>query len=163
MSNSLSKKIYEIRELFDDLCDKIEDESENFSEDVQELWGESKQHLKKLKGRLEDAVQDLKSSSQEASLQAHLATMDAHDQWQDMKGNLSAFASQVKNKTQPPIDQALLKAHLAKMEARDFINGPGKEIAKDFEKSVEKAEEVSLKAAADIKEYCEGVIAGLPK
>lgn len=163
MSKSLSDHIAEIHQQFDDIIDKIEDGAEDFADEVKDLWGASKVQLKAVKARLAEASQHAQASGEEAQLQAHLAAMDAHDHWQSLKHNVNSLIAYVQHKTQPSIDHAALQAHLAKMEARDFMAENGHDLAQDFKNSIEKSQQLSQKAAAEIKESCDGIITGLPK
>ena len=163
MSDSLKEQLEEVQEKIASICDRIEDQAEDFAEDAQELWGKSRQELNKLSQRLADAAHQVQASSEEARLQGHLAAMDAGDHWQEMKHSVSSFLAHAAHKARPPLEHAALQAHLAKMEARDFMADAGKDLAEEFKGMVEQAEQRSKQAALDIKESCDGLIAGLPK
>ncbi|MFA7553107.1 MAG: hypothetical protein WCY88_02565 [Spongiibacteraceae bacterium] len=147
----------------DDVLDEIEDKAEDFSEETQLLWQRSKKHLKGMRHNLKDASKKLETATDEGVLQAHLAAMDAHDQWLLLKNNVAMFFQYAENKSQPVIDHAKLQSHLASMDARDFMADSGKDLADKFADSREKVAKSSLKAATEIKNYFDGLIAGLPK
>jgi ElaB/YqjD/DUF883 family membrane-anchored ribosome-binding protein len=163
MSKSFQDYVGEIHQCFDDISDVIEKGAEDLAGGGQELWLESKKHLSTVKNRLGEASEHLHSSSNEVQLQAHLAAMDAHDHWQNLKHTITSLLAQVQHTAQPTVDEVALQAHLAKMDARDFMAEKGHSLAEDFKRSIEKAQQLSCNAAADIKESCGGIIAGLPK
>jgi ABC-type transporter Mla subunit MlaD len=163
MSKSFGEYVEDIHEQFDKISDAIEERSEDFTEGTREIWQVSKLQLTKLKKRLDEAAQNFHSSSDEARVQAHLAAMDAQDHWQSLKMSIESLAAQAQRKAQPGIDHVALQAHLAKMNARDFMAEKGHDLAKEFKQSMERSQQLSSKAAADIKASCDGIIAGLPK
>lgn len=163
MLDQLKSHLEKSGEFLDRIVDQVEDEAEDFADDSRELWKLSKQHVRQLKARLSEASTQLDTASDEARLQAHLAAMDAHEQWQTLQHNVHAFMRYANDKSRPVLDHAVLQSHLAHMDARDFMKESGQAIKEDFHLSKEKVEQASMKAAADIREHCEGLIAGLPK
>lgn len=163
MLERIKEYIVEAGEKIEELSERIESKAEDFADDGSELWRDFKPQLSQLNSRLHEAAQRLQSGGEEAHLQAHLAAMDAADQWQALAGQLSAFAHHAGDQSRPLVDRAALQAHLAKMDARDFIAEQGEDISAKFQHSRDQLEQSSLKAAANIKESCEGLIAGLPK
>ena len=145
------------------LADKIEASAHGFAEETHSHWQQSKAKLVTVNEQLDDAILKLQSSTDEAKLQGHLAVMNAHDQWQYLQHNLTTFSRQVEAKAQPVIDHAALQSELAKMDARDFMAQHSKQIVDQYAISKTTVEQATLKAAGDIKQCCDGLIAGLPK
>ncbi len=90
--------------------------------------------------------------------EAHLGAMEALDRIQTARDTVEAFTHEVAAKTQGELDTVKLRAHLAEMEAEDFWENKGKEIADDFNRSSEKAKELSYEAALEVKDYFEKLV-----
>lgn len=147
----------------DELEEYIEDQAEDFSEEITELWGKAKQQMSNMSDQLKKASSALETKTDEAELAVHLATMDAHDQWEQLNKTLSGIAQQTKNQGKAQLNLASLQAHLAAMEGRDFMQAKGEEISHDYHSARAKLEQATLKAATDMKTAFDGFIAGLPK
>lgn len=163
MSDPFKSNLEKANQFLERIVDQVEDQAEDFAEDSRDLWHRSKLQVQQLKKRLSQAVEHLDEASDEAKLQAHLAAMDAHDHWSELQHNVHVFVQHAEDQSRPVIDHALLQAHLAKMDARDFMAESADTLADDYRQSKQKVEKASLKAAAEIRERCEGLIAGLPK
>ena len=153
MLEKFKSELEETRVFLEDVVEKIEDQAEDITDDSQALWQKTKAKINEVKVKLAGASKKLHENTDEARLQAHLAVMEAHDQWSVLQHNVTAFNHQLENKTKPIIDHAQIQAHLAKLEATDFMAGPGQELVKQFAVSKEKVEKASLKAIQSIKEY----------
>lgn len=132
------------------LISEIEDEVESLTEDSVELWDETKPRLQAMKESMVAAEHSLKVKTEEARLQAHLAIMDAHDQWSYLSKPVTELAQHAQQKGKTGLQHAELKAALAKMEARDFLSGEGGQISQDFKHARETLEENSLKAVEEL-------------
>ena len=163
MLDQLKSHLEKSNEFLDRIIDKVEDEAEDFADDSLELWQRSKKQVKQLKQRLLQAAEHIDTATDEAVLQAHLAAMDAHDHWDNLQHNIDAFVRHADDKSRPVLDHAVLQAHLAKMDGRDFMSEGASSLKDDYLVSKQKVEKASLKAAAEIRARCEGIIAGLPK
>lgn len=163
MSNQFKSHLEKANELLEKIVDSVEDEAEDFADESRELWSSSKQQVQKLKQRLSQAAAYIDEASDDAVLQAHLAAMDAQDHWHGLQHTVRTFVQHAEDKSRPALDHTVLQAHLAQMEARDFMADGAQAIKEDYQVSKQKVEQASLKAAAEIREHCEGFIAGLPK
>ena len=142
------------------LIDKIEDEVESLADDSVELWHEAKPRLHAMKESMVAAEHSLHAKTDEARLQAHLAIMDAHDQWSCLSEPVTELAQHARQKGQTGLHHAELQAHLAKMEARDFLNEKGGQISHEFKHAKESLEITSLKAVEELGKSLEN--AGSP-
>lgn len=142
------------------LIDKIEDEVESLADDSVELWQEARPRLQSMKESIAAAEHSLQTKTDEARLQAHLAIMDAHDQWSYLSEPVTELAHHARQKGQTGLQHAGLQAHLAKMEARDFLNEKGGQISHEFKHAKESLEKTSLKAAEELGKSLEN--AGSP-
>ncbi len=146
-----------------DLDDYFEDRAEDFSEELAEFWEKTKTQLNVFGHQLKRAEMSLEEESDHIALQAHLATMDAHDQWRTLNSSLDSVVLNLKRDGQTQLDEAALHTHLAAMDSRDFLSDKGQNIHQQYDLARDKLEQTTLKAATEIKQAFDGLIAGLPK
>ena len=158
MEKEFKKHLEEAGEAIDKLEDRIEDFAEDFAGDTIQLWSDVKKNFSGVKEKLKTAVSDLDEKGDEARLQAHLGAMEALDRIQTARDTVEAFTHEAAAKTQGGLDTVKLRAHLAEMEAEDFWENKGKEVADDFNRSSEKAKELSYEAALEVKDYFEKLV-----
>jgi arsenate reductase-like glutaredoxin family protein len=157
MLDLLKTAVEKTQDHLENIVDKIEDEFEDLSEEASELWQDAKPRLRALNDSLASAASSLRTHTDEARLQAHLATMDAHDQWSYLQGTVTALAQQARDKGRSELQYAELQAHLAKMDARDFVNNQGQEISRDYRVARETVEQTSQKAAQNLERSLENI------
>lgn len=153
MEKKFQETLAETSELIDKLENKIEGFTEDFTEDASELWADVKQNLTQVSEKLKTAAKDLDDKTDEAELQAHLGTMEAHERFAGIKDTVDKFTQEVSAKTKTGLDTVELRAHLAKMEAKDFWQDNGDTITQEFNESSEKVKNLTLEAASEIKDY----------
>lgn len=163
MLEKLKVQLDQTLEKLDDLDDYFEDRAEDFSEDMTKLWKKTRAQLNEFGSQVQRGVTALDEESDHIALQAHLATMDAHDQWETLKSSLESTTQNLKRDGKTQLDEAALQAHLGAMDGRDFLNAKGKSIQNNYENARVDLEKSTLKAAADIKDAFDGLISGLPK
>lgn len=139
------------------LMDKIEDEAESLADESAELWREAKPKLQAMKASIATAEHSLQTKTEEARLQAHLAIMDAHDQWSHLSKPVTELANHARQKGKTGLQHAELQAHLAKMDARDFMNEKGGQINQEFKEARDSLEKSSIKAAEELGKNLEEV------
>jgi exonuclease VII small subunit len=163
MLDQLKAVVAKSRHHLDDIVDKIEDQSEDLSEDALELWQEAKPRLRALKESLVTAEQSLHTQTDEVRLQTHLAIMDAHDQWSYLSKTVTGLAHDTQKKGQIELQRAELQAHLAKMDARDFLNNKGAQVKRDFKQVRKTLEQASHKAAEELEGSLETIGKAWPR
>ncbi|MAZ88116.1 MAG: hypothetical protein CL693_10755 [Cellvibrionaceae bacterium] len=163
MLENLKKHLDETLDKLDDIDDYFEDRAEALGEDMKTAWKKTRVQLGHFGKQLKEASAALESEKDHIALQAHLATMDAHDQWTTLKGSVENTVNHLKRDGQTQLDEAALQAHLAAMDGRDFVNSKGKDIHQQYDHAREQLEQSTLKAASEIKETFDGLIGGLPK
>jgi exonuclease VII small subunit len=141
----------------DNIVDRIEEQSEDLSDDAVELWQEAKPRLRALKESLLTAEKSLHAQTDEARLQTHLAIMDAQDQWSYLSQTVTGLAQDAQKKGQVELQQAELKAHLAKMDGRDFLNTKGAQVQRDFKEVRKTVEQASQKAVEELEGNLEAI------
>ncbi len=123
---------------------KVEDVTENFSDEVSELWGDIKKSFAKISDELlED---DHKEKAQEKVL-------EAKEKLNLVKESVTEFASKIKEDSQADLDIAALRAHLAKMEAEDFLEESRKKVSREIQESTHSLEKLAMDAGEEIKEF----------
>jgi len=167
MDNEFKKKLEAAEEAIDRLEDKIEDKVEDIAEDLaadaQELWVDIKNSFSGVKGKLKSAATALDQIGDETKMQVHLGTMEAHEKMEGVKDILEDFTQKIANKAHTEIDTVKLRAHLAEMEAEDFMETKGAKIAHDVNESGEKVKDTTIKAAGELKDYFEKLLEDLSK
>ncbi|CAH0992533.1 hypothetical protein SIN8267_02666 [Sinobacterium norvegicum] len=138
-----------------DIADKLDDQREELSEDAAELWQQAKPKLGSLKESLTTAALSLQSQGEQARLQAHLAAMDAQDQWSYLSKTMTELTRNAQQKGRTELESAELQAHLAKMDARDFVNQQGEALSKDYQQAREKIEQASHTAMKELERSLE--------
>lgn len=155
MLDNLKSALKKAQERLEDAVDYLEDGVEDLSEESAELWQKLKPRLESVKVSVAQGVEALKTQSEDAHLQAHLATMDAKDQWESLNKTVAEFSRHTAEKGRYEIQHAELQAHLAAMEARDFINEHGPALRREFAEKREKAEELGVHAAKELEKSLE--------
>ena len=142
---------------------KIEDLAEDFNENASEIWSDLKKTFEKMGTKLDGASTDISREGDEATLQAHLAAMEARENMEKVKDSVEEFTEKVMESAQVGLDTAVLKANLAKMEAEDFWDKNGKNITKEFETSKENVGKLAVEAIDEITNFFEKLSTKLSK
>lgn len=79
--------------------------------------------------------------------------MEAHNRFSGIKDIVDTFTQEVSAKTKTGLDTVELRAHLAKMEAKDYWEENGEAITQEFAESSDKVKTLSLEAASEIKDF----------
>lgn len=155
MLDELKSLLQKSQARLDEIVDKMESAAEDWSEDAEQLWLRTRIRVAEMQDSLSEAAESLKSGSEEAQLQAHLAAMDASDQWQHLNKVVSELSHHTVSKTTQELQHAQLQAHLAAMETRDFVGEKGPAIRREFSEVRDKVETASVKAAKELEKSLE--------
>ncbi len=128
---------------------KIEELSEDFTEEAGEFWVDLKKRFAGVNDKLKDAYDDFEGK---AELKGHLAMMEARDKLEQVKESAEEFTQKASSKAQVELDVAALKAHLAKMESEDLWDEKQKELSHMYDDSKVEVEKLSKKAGKEINE-----------
>ena len=79
--------------------------------------------------------------------------MEAHDKWQHISNSFEKLSDAIARKTKVELDHVTLQSHLAKLDAKDYMEDTGKTIANNFKVSRSKVEKTTLAAINDMEEY----------
>jgi len=124
---AVSKSLDELKNMqakLDDLIDELPKETE-------EIRQRAEHSLSQIGEKLQESLKQADEHTQEAQLQAHLGLMEAHDR-------LDA-------------SRKVVDDYLAMMEAQDFWETRGKQIAEEFEKSSEMMLSFATRAMSDMQ------------
>lgn len=150
MLENLKTAVEKSRHQLENIVDTIEEQYEHLSEGAAELWSATKPKLKSVQDSLSNAAQSIHQQTDAAQLQAHLAIMDAHDQWTYLSNIVTELAHHAREKGQYELQYADLQAHLAAMEARDFMKNQGDSIKTDYQHAKDSVEKASQKAVQEL-------------
>ncbi len=128
---------------------RIEELSEDFTEEAGEFWVDLKKHFAGVNDKLKDAYNDFE---EKAELKGHLGMMEARDKLEQVKESAEEFTQKVSTNAQVELDVAALKAHLAKMESEDLWEEKQKEISAMYENTKVEVEKLAKKAGKEINE-----------
>ncbi|TET87209.1 MAG: hypothetical protein E3J96_05935 [Sulfurovum sp.] len=128
---------------------KIEELSEDFTEEAGEFWVDLKKRFAGVNDKLKDAYTDFE---EKAELKGQLGMMEARDRVEKLKEATHEFTYKVSTKAQEELDIAALKAHLAKMESEDLWEEKQKEFSLIYQDSKIEAEKLAKKAGKEINE-----------
>ncbi|MCK5535709.1 MAG: hypothetical protein KAI79_02725 [Bacteroidales bacterium] len=149
MEKEFKKIINDSKRSLEDAQDKIEDLSEDFTEEAKEFWGDLKKNFSVVNDKLKVAYNDFE---EKAELKGHLGMMEAREKLEEVKESAEKFAFQVSKKTQEELDVAALKASLGKMESEDLLEEKSKELSHLYATSKIEAEKVAKKAGQEIND-----------
>ncbi len=155
MSKELKDILEKSSKSIEKLQNKVEDFAEELSEEAAEVWQDMKKTFASADEKLKNASRDLDAKGDEANLQAHLGAMEAADKLNSIKDSVEEFTQKVSSKAQTELDTVALRAHLAKMEAKNFWDEQGDTITKDFNESKDKVQKLAVEATSEIKDYFE--------
>lgn len=147
MEKEFKEIIEESKKSLETIEKNIEERSEDFTEEVSELWDDLKKHLSRVEEKLKDAYDNFED---QAELKGHLGMMEARDRIDRLKEATHEFTYKVSINAQEDMDIATLRAHLAKMESEDIWVEKQKELLHLYHDSKEEAEKLAIKAAKEL-------------
>lgn len=149
MEKELKEIIKESKRSLENAESKIEELSEDFTEEAEEFWMELKKRFAAVNDKLKIAYDDFESK---AELKGHLGMMEARDTLEQFKKSAEEFTQKASGKAQVELDIAALKAHLAKMESEDLWEEKQKELSVMYDDSKAEVEKLSKRAGKEINE-----------
>ena len=149
MEKEFKKIINESKKSLEVAQNKIEDLSEDFTEETKEFWDHMKKNFSVVNDKLKVAYDDFESK---AELKGHLGMMEAREKLEEVKESAEKFAFQASKKTKEEFDIAALKTHLAKMEGEDLWEEKEKELSHLYGTSKVEVEKLAKKAGKEIND-----------
>ncbi|MYM62064.1 hypothetical protein [Pseudomaricurvus sp. HS19] len=163
MNDKMKEALKRTSELLEQIEETVEERIDELPKDARKLWTHARFHVTSLGDHLRDASAQLEGSMDHAALQAHLATMDAYDHWQQLQETVGHVLGQAKREAGAEVDYARLQAHLAAMNSRDYLGEKEQEISDEYNKARTQLEAKTLQMATDLQQKFEGLINGLPR
>jgi F0F1-type ATP synthase membrane subunit b/b' len=145
MKNEYEEYIEKAKKSIDELEEKIEHKSEEFSDEANAFWKDLKHYFEKVKVKLQIAAD-------EAELKSQLGMMEAREVLENVRDSAEGFLATLSRDASKEIDLAELKAHLAKMEAEDKWEETQKELTRLYGESKVEVERLAKKAGKEINE-----------
>ena len=149
MEKELKEIIEESRKSLKKTEEKIEEISEDFSQEAGEVWSELKKRLSGVEEKLKDAYVNFEDK---AELKGHLAIMEARDRLEMIKEGTEKFVQKANTKAREELDTASLKTHLAKMESEDLWNEKRESLSHMYTESKIEVEKMAKKAGKEIND-----------
>jgi len=144
MGKEFNELLKSSKKVIGDVEKKVEDVSGDFAEDVGELWKDMKKGFTNISNEL--LGDDNKEKAQEKVL-------EAKEKLNYMKDSVTEFATNLKSEHQGDLDTAALRAHLAKMDAEDFVEENRKKVSREVQESSQTLEQMALDASKEIKDF----------
>jgi hypothetical protein len=147
MEKEFKELITESKKSLEKIEKKVEAKSENFTEEVNELWSDLKKHLSGIDEKLKNTYDHFED---QAELQGHLGIMEVRDRVEKIQETTREFTDKISNNAQEELDTVALRMHLAKMESEDFWEEKQKELLHSYSDAKAEAEKVAIKAAKEL-------------
>ena len=145
MKKEYEELIETAKKSIDVIEEKIDDISEDLSDEAKGVWKDLRIYFEKIKSKLTEI-------EQEAELKAELGMMEARDALEHIRDSAESFLYTVSKNTAQEFDLAEIKAHLAKMELEDKWEEAEKEFSHLYGKSKVEAEKVAKKAGEELND-----------
>lgn len=149
MEKELNELITQSKRSIKKIEKRVEDLSEDFTEEVKDFWEDLKRHLTKVEEKLDDAYDEFED---QMKLKGHLGMMEARERIEKIEAITAEFTSKIASDAQEELDVMKLKAHLLKMEGDDFMEEKQKELTAAYDRSKDEAEVLSIKAAKEFNQ-----------
>ncbi len=144
MEKEFKELLKSSKEVIGDVEKKVADISSDLPKEMNELWGDIQKSFTKIKDELlED---EHKEKAQEKVL-------EAKERLNQVKESVTEFTKNVKDEYKADLDIAALRAHLAKMEAEDFLEESRKKVSREVQESSHSLEKLALDASKEIKDF----------
>ncbi len=146
MDTDFKQLLQKSREAISSLEEKVESYSRELPDEISEFWADLKNNFNKIKDELLD--DEVKEKAEEKAL-------IAKEKLAHLKESATQLVQKVKDEPSEEFDLAKLKAHLAKMDAEDFIEESKKKISREVQESAHSLEKLAQDATKEIKEFFE--------
>ncbi len=128
---------------------RIEEHTEDLTDEVSELWNDLKKHLSVVEDKLQDAYDYLEDQAEQ---KGHLVIIEARDRLAKLEEATHELTDKVLTNTQEELDIVKLKVHLLEMDNKDLWKEKQKELSSLYENSKEESEKIAIKAAKELNQ-----------
>ena len=139
------KEIEDVQRKFDEMVDDLPEQTAAVRERTRDT-------LKKIRTKLDEAMAEAGDDAQEAQVQAHLGLMEAQDRLEASKKVMDEYLDRWRDRSKTAMDEAQLKAHLATMEAQDFWERRGQHLVEEFRQSQKSMQSLAAMAVNELQE-----------
>lgn len=143
-ANLLESELHQTRAKLAELSAVVNQRSGQAEAAIKSLWQTAGERLEGMELRLKEAAEKLTHSGEEANLQAHLALMDVKMAWTSLSEVMESVASDSVRGANQQLDHAAVKVHLGKLEVVDYLQGPGRELIRRFQRGRQQVEQETL-------------------
>jgi len=145
-NKELKELLEKSKEVINEVEEKIEEIAKDLPKEVDEFWNELKSSISKIKDELVD--DDIKE-------EAKMKILQAKEKVENLKEIANEFVKKIKTEHINELDLTALKEHLAKINAKEFLEESKKKILKEIQESTQSLENLAKKATLEIKEFFE--------
>lgn len=145
----MKKSVEALKEIQDSLDDIVED----LPEEAEEIRVRAQKTMNKIRDKLSESIKEAEKETEAAQVQAHLGLMEAHDKIEASRKVVDGYLTQLMQRTRTVMDEMEVKRHLAVMEAEDFWETRGKNLAEEFAKSQQTMMNVATEAAEEMQTH----------
>ena len=149
MKQTLDTLIDESKEAFEEIKNKIEGSSVDFSDDAGAFWTDLKSNFDEVENKLQNASREYADKAEKS---AYLSMMEAKYKLLDLQDLTERFTSDVLNSAGKKIEIAKYKAELASFKAEGTWEKIKDEVAETYETSKEEVEKLATAASNEVKE-----------
>jgi uncharacterized protein YjbJ (UPF0337 family) len=149
MKQTLDTLIAETKESFEEIKNRVEDASSDFSDEVSEFWTDLKTHFDEVESKLQHASSEYADKAEKS---AYLSMMEAKYKLLDLQDLTERFTSDVLNEAEGKIEIAKYQAELASFKAESTWEKIKDEVAEAYETSKEEVEKLATAASNEVKE-----------
>ena len=149
MQKDFKELITQSKQSIKKIEERVEDLSEDFTEEVKDFWEDLKKSLSNVEEKLDDAYDAFED---QVKLKGHLGVIEARERIEKIEDVAHEFTTKIYTNAQEELDIVKLRAHLLKMESNDLWEEKQKELSSLYETSKDEAEKLSIKAAKEVNQ-----------
>jgi gas vesicle protein len=149
MKQTLDTMIAESKEAFEEIKNRVEGASDEFSDEVSEFWTDLKENFDEVESKLQHASSEY---AEKAEKSAYLSMMEAKYKLLDLQDLTQRFTSDVLSDAENKIEIAKYQAELASFKAESTWEKIKDEVAETYEASKEEVEKLAVAARDEVKE-----------
>ena len=149
MKETLDTLIAESKEAFEEVKNKIEQSSVEFSDDASIFWTDLKANFDEVENKLQHASREYANKAEKS---AYLSMMEAKYKLLDLQDLTERFTSDMLNSAKNEIEIAKYKAELESLKAESTWEKIKDEVAETYETSKDEVEKLAAAASNEVKE-----------
>ena len=152
MDDKIKAAIKQSMEEIEDIQNNFDKLLEDLPEHTRVARERTREALKTIRSKLDEAMSNAGDDAEDAQVQAHLGVMEAQDRLEASRKVVDDYLGQWHDSSKTFMDEASLKAHLAAMDAQDFWERRGKHLVEEFRQSQKSMESLAVMAVGELQE-----------